>query len=194
MTRTVDKGKVGVLRMTEWDGTTFVLPYGFNEDLVHALEILQRVEDGMRTGRKVDISKPLRIAAAKALRGSTNIYFIADTGAKMVKIGQAKDMGARKSSLQSSNHVELELLGSVRSHPYMEAALHRIHRDSWKRGEWFRLTNNIVESIKAAQNGPSRLFWHARECLKGDDSGIAEKFMELDEEKLKNILDRYGVP
>lgn len=78
------------------------------------------------------------------------VYFIADMGAKRVKIGVAKDVRARLAQLQAANASELKFLGCLAGAQGLERELHGwLHADR-TRGEWFAPSADLMRLIYAA--------------------------------------------
>ena len=69
------------------------------------------------------------------------VYFLGedDNGCSPIKVGVAKDIGRRKSDLQTGNPLELKLLGWITSADDFETErdLHRRLASRRGRGEWF---------------------------------------------------------
>ncbi len=85
-------------------------------------------------------------------RHPRSVYFIADEYGN-VKIGYAVCVGYRLSCLQTGNASELTLLAEIPGGgPPLERELHERFAEHRVRGEWFRLTPEIVEYIKSVQS------------------------------------------
>lgn len=76
------------------------------------------------------------------------VYFIQDENGN-VKIGRSLEsrLGERLSDLQSGNAQTLTLMGVCPGDVRLETSLHRRFKHLHVRGEWFRLTPEIVEQI-----------------------------------------------
>lgn len=83
----------------------------------------------------------------------TWIYLLRGRPKSPVKIGIARDVEARISTLQTGNPDELHLLASFPGTQADELALHRYLRDERIRGEWFEgeLTEQVVDWAKMCQ-------------------------------------------
>lgn len=77
------------------------------------------------------------------------VYFIGEdeTGFSPIKVGVAKDIGRRKSDLQTGNPLELKLLGWITSADDFETErdLHRRLASRRGRGEWFYIEPTDVQ-------------------------------------------------
>lgn len=76
--------------------------------------------------------------------GNWNVYFI--KAGEYLKIGIAKDVKARLSTLQTGNPIRFELCGIVDNLSrtqamHYEKKLHRFYRNCRVNGEWFRRDN-----------------------------------------------------
>jgi hypothetical protein len=80
-------------------------------------------------------------------RKPTFIYLVLDERTGHIKIGQSKNPSARESTLQSENP-QVIMLFSGPADADMEQELHKEYAQSRVRGEWFRLSEDQVESIK----------------------------------------------
>lgn len=77
------------------------------------------------------------------------VYFALDREAMLMKVGRTEDEGKRRTSLQTGNGRTFEWLGSI---PGGEAEERKLHAAlvAWDptcraRGEWFRVTEELVE-------------------------------------------------
>lgn len=85
------------------------------------------------------------------------VYLIKDTNTGLVKIGRTTDVSKRLSSLQIGHPSHLQLLHTIDCSDYKqeEAFLHSILRYFRTRGEWFRLSDDIIEWICSIPTDPS---------------------------------------
>jgi hypothetical protein len=92
-------------------------------------------------------SLPSLLPPSKPERGGY-IYFI--VGSEYVKIGKAKDVAQRLKELQTAHAEPLQLVAFFyHAMPSkVEAELHREFGDSRARGEWFRLTRDIIRLME----------------------------------------------
>lgn len=81
------------------------------------------------------------------------VYFALDREAMLMKVGRTEDEGKRRTSLQTGNGRTFEWLGSI---PGGEAEERNLHAAlvAWDptcraRGEWFRVTEELVERVRA---------------------------------------------
>ena len=84
------------------------------------------------------------------------VYFIKD-GTGAVKIGRAKDLRTRFSSLQVSSVVPLVLLGYVHGGADKESEIHEKFRAYHLRGEWFLMAPEVESFIARAAKCPPSL-------------------------------------
>ncbi|MBA2705837.1 MAG: GIY-YIG nuclease family protein [Blastocatellia bacterium] len=77
------------------------------------------------------------------------VYLIRNP-AGLVKIGRSQNPNIRLRSLMTGSVDKLELLHTIEcQHPHaIERALHRTYSGKRVRGEWFKLTDEDIESIK----------------------------------------------
>lgn len=81
-----------------------------------------------------------------------SIYFIECNG--QYKIGSTSDLKSRFTTLQTSSPTLLRLVHMIpipisHDHGQVEKALHIIFKDAHIRGEWYNLTQQDIERIKA---------------------------------------------
>jgi len=74
-----------------------------------------------------------------------NIYFISD--GDYVKIGVTKNCLTRLKQLQVDNPNELRLLGCFKGDYKLEKKIHRQFKESWVRGEWFKIEDALKKYI-----------------------------------------------
>lgn len=75
----------------------------------------------------------------------TYIYFIICGGTGAVKIGRADNVKKRMADLQVSNPSKLSLLCHFRAPSIFEPTLHTIFSKSRLRGEWFSITDELLD-------------------------------------------------
>jgi hypothetical protein len=75
----------------------------------------------------------------------TYIYFIICCATGAVKIGRADDVKKRLSGLQISSPGKLSLLCHFRAPSVFEGVLHTIFSKSRIRGEWFSITDELLD-------------------------------------------------
>lgn len=81
-------------------------------------------------------------------RSFTNIYFIICSITGLVKIGRADNIGQRLSTLQISSPGTLSILGFFRAPSSFENFLHCLFSRSHVRGEWFKLSDDLLDLIE----------------------------------------------
>lgn len=84
-------------------------------------------------------------------RSQRFVYFIMSLETERVKIGMAADPIERLCALQTACPEELGLLGWIVTHEAKthEAELHAKFQKDHVRGEWFKLTNELMDFIEA---------------------------------------------
>lgn len=81
------------------------------------------------------------------------VYMISGLGLRAVKIGYAKDIGARLSNLQTSNHIELVAIARFAvEDPSAEKKLHALVEEFRIRGEWFDPSAAVFAALRVAQD------------------------------------------
>lgn len=85
------------------------------------------------------------------------VYLLRDSNTGLVKIGRTTDINKRLSSLQTGHPSHLQLLHTIDCADYIleEAFLHSILRYFRTRGEWFRLSDDIIEWLCTILSDPS---------------------------------------
>ncbi|QDN64283.1 GIY-YIG nuclease family protein [Streptomyces sp. S1D4-14] len=78
------------------------------------------------------------------------VYVIGSPGSRIAKIGYSKAPEKRLWFLQVGSPDELLLLATFEGGQDLEAALHRYFRAYHRRGEWFELGDDPVETVRAA--------------------------------------------
>lgn len=82
-------------------------------------------------------------------RRSGVVYFIQSGGERgPVKIGTAVNLGSRLSSLQTSHHKKLVVLGTIPGDARTEAEQHERFRKYHLTGEWFRCAGSLADFVK----------------------------------------------
>ena len=83
----------------------------------------------------------------------TNIYFIMAVGTNMIKIGKADNVKKRIKNMQTGNHNKLILLASYKAPHDEEGYLHHKLRKYRSRGEWFHLSDTIIDLLGSIKRG-----------------------------------------
>ena len=91
-------------------------------------------------------------------RKTTFIYLVLDERTGCIKIGQSKNPSAREKTLQSEN-LQNTMVFSSPGDAELEQELHQEYAQFRVRGEWFKLTEDQVESIKkrVLNSNPARI-------------------------------------
>ncbi|ART68194.1 hypothetical protein BTO20_05995 [Mycobacterium dioxanotrophicus] len=85
-----------------------------------------------------------------------SVYFISDEHGN-VKIGYATSVQARFADLQVANASELTIVLEMPGGPKLERELHRRFAEHRVRGEWFKLTTDILEYIASVRPKPRKV-------------------------------------
>jgi hypothetical protein len=120
-------------------------------------------------GERADAPAPIRTLPGedwKRLEPSPDgwcyVYFV--RAGEWVKIGRAVDVRQRFRGLQTAHPHELTLLLSIPAHAALEPAIHARFAHLERRGEWFRLEDDLLAFIQAVQQGanPVALLFDAK--------------------------------
>lgn len=128
----------------------------FNKQMLLEVEEFEEIERRHKAGEKVSLDEGARSRLVRAVRCMTNVYFILAPDQLQIKIGQAKDVNRRLSSLRGSSPCELRLIASVRSYGDFEAYLHKKLAGSRLHGEWFKADDQVLSVVEAAIDGGAR--------------------------------------
>jgi len=77
----------------------------------------------------------------------TEIYFIKNKKESIVKIGISRNIKTRLAIIQSNNHEELILIGSIFGGLILEKEIHKKLEKYNIRGEWFKLNKTVKKEI-----------------------------------------------
>jgi predicted GIY-YIG superfamily endonuclease len=96
----------------------------------------------------------------------TYVYFIANAGQSVVKIGVANKPVKRLKTFQTGNHEELIILRVIKvpnrnTAFQLESALHKKFQKYHIRGEWFKLSDTLVEFIENYQSQKLSIIEHS---------------------------------
>ena len=95
-------------------------------------------------------------SSIKGIDNITNIYFIGSVESGTVKIGKSNDPEKRLAGLQTGNSNRLFLYGVIRDvNGYYENMLHKQFDDIRLEGEWFKLTDELIQFIVCKTDKPS---------------------------------------
>lgn len=103
-----------------------------------------------------------------------DLYFITD--GMYVKIGVSGDIKSRLNQLQTANPLPLKLLLSVEYGQGLEIHYHNKFKHSRVKGEWFRLTPDIIEEI---------------ELLISDNEWVALTYLDYEPQIIKYLTKVY---
>ncbi len=129
---------------------------GFNRQMLLEVEEFEEIERRHLDGEKLNLDEEIKSRLVRAVRCMTNVYFILAPDSMLIKIGQAKDVPKRLSSLRSSSPCELRLLASVRCYGDLESFLHKRLLSSRVHGEWFRPDDRVLAAVEGAIDGGVR--------------------------------------
>jgi len=92
----------------------------------------------------------------KRIRMTEGVYFIGiRERSGIFKIGVSKDCEKRIKQLQTGNPDNLYIYRIIKTKkPFpVESAIHKYHKDSHYRGEWYKITRHQVDKIDITQKG-----------------------------------------
>jgi len=81
------------------------------------------------------------------------IYFLFAPEVGRIKIGFTTNFKQRLADLKNTSPCELELLKIVRGNFQTELALHAVFHGSRQMGEWYEVTQKLVDFIAGLENG-----------------------------------------
>lgn len=121
------------------------------------------------------------------------IYFI-KAGKKHVKIGFSKDPIERLKSLQTGNPHKLEIVTTIPGSYETEKALHNYFSRNKREGEWFHITGELENCLKAA-NWPKRKNVEPANLKQFLENGIHFHLSQKAKrnKKLNNLIRQYSV-
>ena len=100
------------------------------------------------------------------------IYFLQETfGEFFIKIGKAKNLSRRHSTLQIANPHKLKLIGYIRGNSETEKKLHNKFQNLKHRGEWFRPDEELLRYI--ALNTIGSYCWQNNKYYKTNENPTA---------------------
>jgi len=92
----------------------------------------------------------------REIENITNIYFIGSVESGTVKIGKSSNPEKRVAELQTGNSNRLVLYGVIHDvNEYCENRLHKQFEDIRLEGEWFKLTDELIQFIVSKTDKPS---------------------------------------
>ena len=92
------------------------------------------------------------------MENNTNIYFIGSVELGAVKIGKSNNPDKRLTELQTGNSHELVLYGIIKDvKEDYEMKIHQIFDHIRLKGEWFKLTDELIHFIINKSNETSHL-------------------------------------
>jgi hypothetical protein len=102
-------------------------------------------------------------------------YFLLDPASDRIKIGRSKKLKQRLRNLGSAAGLELRLIGTLPGD--QEHEWHRRYRDARLRGEWFKLTPALAQSLRDLFGVRIR---HGTERAPRPKSGVADVATDLE--------------
>jgi hypothetical protein len=94
--------------------------------------------------------------ALKDAQTNTFVYFIVDWQRQVVKIGVSQSPQKRLAALQTSNPNPLELAAMIPGGYVPERQLHERYAAHRLNGEWFQLTQEIIDQIESFKARPAK--------------------------------------
>ena len=82
-----------------------------------------------------------------------NVYLIRMADTTFYKIGFTREIHKRLADLQHANPMPLRVIAMMAGGRKLEGRLHRRFQDQRVRGEWFDLTEEMVEEIRSIMSG-----------------------------------------
>lgn len=79
------------------------------------------------------------------------VYFIIGIGTDLVKIGRTTNISGRLGTLQTGSPVKLLLVTTIYGNEAEETAIHKLLSKYREHGEWFRMTDEVIEVIETAE-------------------------------------------
>ena len=90
----------------------------------------------------------MNVNSVEGIDNITNIYFIGSVESGTVKIGKSSNPEKRLARLQTGNSSRLFLYGVIKGvNEYYETRLHKRFEDIRLEGEWFKLTDELIQFI-----------------------------------------------
>ncbi|MGU2448133.1 GIY-YIG nuclease family protein [Pseudomonas aeruginosa] len=125
---------------------------GLSQRMFSDFQEMVDLESRAENGERLYLTPKQKMRMVRAIRATTNIYFIFAPQHSLIKIGQALDVNKRLSSLRSGSPATLTLLACVRFFGDLETFLH-INLDQYRsHGEWFRAEGAVLDVVEAAQD------------------------------------------
>lgn len=124
---------------------------------IHALaERLERLEEVQRlaeNGEKIDVSKEEKKQLILLMDRTEFVYFVYAEKCGMIKIGVTGDLRQRLADLQIGSPERLVILSHVRGNYHVEQYLHGIFERERSHGEWFRVSDRLIQAAEIALEG-----------------------------------------
>ena len=135
----------------------------------------------------------------------TNIYFIGSTEMMAVKIGKSNNPKKRLAGLQTGNSHKLTLFAVIEDVPHeYEKELHELMDHIHIKGEWFKLTNELIHFMvnkntatilgfkgELFNNDPQEVFLDKAIDKLISWSGDCTDF--ISDSEILNVIDRYAI-
>jgi hypothetical protein len=120
--------------------------------LLGELESAEFIASAKENGTPLRVSEYRRAGLTGYAKSFTNIYLVICKTTGAIKIGRADDVRKRLSTLQISNPGELAVLACFRAPAVFEGVLHAMFSSSRVRGEWFSLTDDLLDLAETAND------------------------------------------
>lgn len=82
------------------------------------------------------------------------VYFVWSKDTDLVKIGLAKDVGARLSAMQTGSPIPLTLIGLIPGRQRVEERIHALFAEERRKGEWFARSSRLEDFLRQAECDP----------------------------------------
>jgi hypothetical protein len=86
----------------------------------------------------------------KSQSSGSLVYFLYSESQKALKVGTTRDIKNRLAGLQTGAPEPLYLLGVMKGDAHIERLIHKKFEGIRMRGEWFRLTDDLVDFVNRA--------------------------------------------
>lgn len=123
---------------------------GLSQRMFSDFQEMIDLETRAENGERLKLTPEQKMRMVRAIRATTNIYFIFAPQHRLIKIGQALDVNKRLSSLRSGSPAVLNLLACVRFFGDLEAFLHKRLEAYHSHGEWFRAEDLVLDVVESA--------------------------------------------
>lgn len=120
-----------------------------------------------------------------------SIYFIQPEGEPAVKIGQTGNVPARLSALQMAHHKPLAVIAIMPGGGKEEAALHARFATQRRRGEWFRLDDEIAAFLETVAK--PRTPWQMVNAIAGELFAAIKADLAKRDLSVADVAAKHGI-